>query len=720
MKNKFFLLGVGCPRGGTTWLHRYLSSNPAVDMGFTKEYHFFDTIETINFKLNSNKISLNNKFTHQFKRIDFQNDINNYFDYFNYLHNRGDSVTVVGDITPSYCYLSKSTFEIIRKQAESNGFEVKVIFILRDPFERICSQIRLERQDRLKKNTQIQNRSEIILHNSEENELLLFYKTKRVDLRTRYEDTISNIESVFKSNNIHYEFYEKLFVGDSIRKLVNFLKIPYLEPKLDIKIISSPQNSKKSINLNIIQEIVKYYKKTYLFCMNKFGSDVINSIWSSSKYVYSFNEPKHFKPVLNLSMLNQKAEIEVKAGNIQKGKQILLNIIKEYPNNANALNNLGVLEYYEGNFHAAKEFFKNALIANPSYKSSVYNLNCMDKSCFHQNTEDKNEHLLKWVLSDNCSDFRIPTSSIARQNSSIETKSIQNFSHFDKPNCDCVIENQLIDFSNSSQKKRQSYYDKTKKPLSNIEYFFALKDKLIAYGVNVNEVCIDICDFETWLTHFSEIKNFYYKSGDAFIEKCLEHYLVFKYLKINSHDRYIDIAAAGSPWADILNKKGIRSYRLDLSYPKGVHGINIGANAENTSLPNKSFTALSLQCAYECFMGDSDVQFLKEASRILNENGRYAIVPLYLSGQYYISTSPYCDQRKVVIDNGAKKIWREDKYKVPFSRHYSPEYFIKRVYSNIPDDMSSQILFFTNLDELMKHYNKQRIYCFFMLLAEKK
>jgi ubiquinone/menaquinone biosynthesis C-methylase UbiE len=126
-------------------------------------------------------------------------------------------------------------------------------------------------------------------------------------------------------------------------------------------------------------------------------------------------------------------------------------------------------------------------------------------------------------------------------------------------------------------------------------------------------------------------------------------------LNINENDLYIDVAAAGSPWAGTLNKKGINSYRLDLTYPKGMHGINIGADASHTELPDEFASVLSLQCSYEHFMGDADIRFLKESSRILNKSGRYAIIPLYIDDTYFVATSPFLNQAKITIEKEAKK-----------------------------------------------------------------
>lgn len=206
-----------------------------------------------------------------------------------------------------------------------------------------------------------------------------------------------------------------------------------------------------------------------------------------------------------------------------------------------------------------------------------------------------------------------------------------------------------------------------------------------------------------------------------YIEKCLEHYLSYTYLKMEPKEVFIDIAASGSSFSDILRKyHRIKSYRLDLSYKEGIHKNDIGADAGKTNLPNKFANALALHCAYECFAGKSDINFVKEASRILKNNGRYVILPLYVEDKYYISTSPFCNQKDIIIDDGAIKVWRDDQWKIPFGRTYSPEIFYTRIFSKIPSDMQGKVLFINNLPELMDKFKGQRIYCWFMFYCIKK
>lgn len=279
---------------------------------------------------------------------------------------------------------------------------------------------------------------------------------------------------------------------------------------------------------------------------------------------------------------------------------------------------------------------------------------------------------------------------------------------------------QVLDFQNSQPEERQSFHDHTKAPLENFTFYTNIRDRLRHNKVPVEDINIDIADFEEWLREFPKLKATYQNMGEVFIEKCLEHYLTFRFLNCSSQDIFIDIAAAGSPFADLLSEKGITSYRLDLSYPEGIHGRNIGADAGDMPLSDNFAHILALHCAYECFMGDTDIKFIHEASRILHRNGRYGIIPLYLDDIYFVATSPYCDQNKVVIEKEATKVWRDDSYVVPFSRHYSPEAFCHRIYSAIPSDMSGKVLFFKNLPEIIKHYGEQRIYCYFMFLCTKK
>ncbi len=274
------------------------------------------------------------------------------------------------------------------------------------------------------------------------------------------------------------------------------------------------------------------------------------------------------------------------------------------------------------------------------------------------------------------------------------------------------ILSQLVDFQNSPAENHQSYYDVTR----NLE---ELKKRFWDSGIPVEDIEIDVNDFEHWSDRFPGVRKHYSDMGDVVIEKCLEHYLTYKHLNIKTEDTFIDVAASGSPWAEILSNSGVKSYRLDIIYPKGVHGVNIGADAADTQLPDNFASVLALHCAFQCFVGDADFLFMREAVRILKKNGRLGIVPLYCDNTYLVLTSAYCDQQSVHIEPGAKRVWRDDQYKEPFSRYYSPEVFAKRIYAELAN-MNGTLFYFRNINELVERYSGQKIYCHFMFYCQKQ
>ena len=116
---KKFILGVGAQKCGTSWLHSQLVKNTSIDMGFTKEYHVFDSVfceicnglrsdivESVIEKHRQGKLGKNDgTYVNLVKRLSFIDNTENYFDYFDYLYLKNNRTQAVGDITPSYSML---------------------------------------------------------------------------------------------------------------------------------------------------------------------------------------------------------------------------------------------------------------------------------------------------------------------------------------------------------------------------------------------------------------------------------------------------------------------------------------------------------------------------------------------------------------------------------------------------------------------------------------
>lgn len=176
------------------------------------------------------------------------------------------------------------------------------------------------------------------------------------------------------------------------------------------------------------------------------------------------------------------------------------------------------------------------------------------------------------------------------------------------------VRSQLQDFYHATENEKASYWEQKFDPKEFCERFKKS-------GIEIEEIEIDIRDFEQWMGKYPSIVDTYKGYGDVRIEKILEHYLTIKYLDVKREDILIDIAAAGSNLAKVLRKKGMKAYRQDLTYPDGINGYDIGGDAGNMLLPDAFADVLTLHCAFECFQGEADVRFVREAGRILRGGG---------------------------------------------------------------------------------------------------
>lgn len=288
---KDFILGVGCQKGATTWLRKQLNKHETCNFGFRKEYHVFDVLYKVdnvrgkstnknnliyNFRGNLNK-AFKYIFLGEYRRDLFLFDVKNYFDYFNSLFLNNKRLTTTGDITPSYSGLPLEAFKEIKVNLEKRGLKVKVIFIMRDPIERIWSQARM--LIKKYKSNNLGNFSDFgqIIHNLDannlDNELVkVLYKDIRVIKRTRYENTINNLEKIFNQDDIFYSLYENLFDKETLDRLKNFLCLPNLIFDSNKVIYSNPKANKIELSDDLKKEIFDFYKDTYLFCESRFNS----------------------------------------------------------------------------------------------------------------------------------------------------------------------------------------------------------------------------------------------------------------------------------------------------------------------------------------------------------------------------------------------------------------------------------------------------------------
>jgi hypothetical protein len=280
-KRNIFLLGLGAQKTGTTWMHRYLCTHPHADFGRMKEYHIWDGVhvpELAEFRID--KLPAFEHIRHAFSRgskprirYKMQQDPNWYGAYFEKIANR-PGIRITGDITPSYAALPASSLTGIREILEPRGFAVKPVFIMRDPFERCWSALRMANRQRRK-------RGEVITLDKEFAELRATYKSAGTQARTRYDLTIKNLLQAFDQKDTHICLFEEFFTPASARRLTDFLEISPLAPDFEKK-VNATRKSTGSLPEDLVAEVVDFYRPAYDAAIDLFGERKIRQLWKNA------------------------------------------------------------------------------------------------------------------------------------------------------------------------------------------------------------------------------------------------------------------------------------------------------------------------------------------------------------------------------------------------------------------------------------------------------
>jgi hypothetical protein len=284
---KSFLLGVGCQKGGTTWLHDYLGTSGQVDLGFAKEYHVFDALDLDFAEAYRKKVrakarkAVNGKGNparqaKALRSLQFQLDPESYFDYFQLLLLRRPAVRLSADITPSYAGLGAERFAFIRQGFAARGVPVRVIFLMRDPVERIWSSVRMNYREHTARRP-----NSALLRTPQETVLLRSHKNPPHAVRTRYDLTIAALEQVFTPDEIHYEFYERLFSDAAVARICDFLGIAPVPADFGRRLNASPKSAE--LPEAAARTVARSYRAVYEALGARFGAETLAGLWPNMR-----------------------------------------------------------------------------------------------------------------------------------------------------------------------------------------------------------------------------------------------------------------------------------------------------------------------------------------------------------------------------------------------------------------------------------------------------
>lgn len=249
-----------------------------------------------------------------------------------------------------------------------------------------------------------------------------------------------------------------------------------------------------------------------------------------------------------------------------------------------------------------------------------------------------------------------------------------------------------------------------------------IEQGLLALGIEFHDYAPPPAEF-----HAFQAENWFpadYHGGlnsGVWDEKLLEHWISSERLGVMNYppqDIYVDIAAAGSPWAQALReRKKVNAFAIDLcEIVQAYRHLDYYRveNATATSFADASVAGASLHCAYEMFMGGDDIKLIGELARILKPGGKAVILPLYMHTHYCAYSTPEYFG-KGYSDPAAKEYVRLDCSGVPSSRKYDAAKLKQRVLDPIvAAGLHYRLLVLRNKTDFGKG-----IYCHFILEIEK-
>lgn len=274
-----FLLCVGAQKAGTSFLYRALSEDPAVALSTPKEMHVFDAyflpemfdhfrrrrVDALRERFDNETLPLTGvakrKTAEILRHVRMYYDLGAYLDYFREI-GRGKRLT--GDITPLYSALRAEHFAEIRDLL-CGHFTVKVVFLMRDPIDRIFSAMRMD------------DRNLDAFDSPAHERFAETFDVEKHRRRTEYEKTIMALEAVFAPEDIHYEFFENLFNPESFARLSDFLGIDTPTPDFGTRVNASPHEGK--LGRDQIAMAREAYDPTYRFCLERFGAERLRTLW---------------------------------------------------------------------------------------------------------------------------------------------------------------------------------------------------------------------------------------------------------------------------------------------------------------------------------------------------------------------------------------------------------------------------------------------------------
>jgi hypothetical protein len=195
-------------------------------------------------------------------------DLENYKRFFVEL---SQNQRLVADITPEYATLCPRDYLTVYNVMKDH-FDFRVIFIMRDPVERVWSAAKMKQE----MDTSYRSR---MYFQTAADRMRHIYWAADTEALTRYDQTIANLEEVIPSEQILYCFYEELFDTREIARICDYLEISAMNPDLGKRVNAS--GTGHVLNKETRSIVRRHYSGVYDYCAEKFGHKRIANLWQN-------------------------------------------------------------------------------------------------------------------------------------------------------------------------------------------------------------------------------------------------------------------------------------------------------------------------------------------------------------------------------------------------------------------------------------------------------
>ena len=269
---------IGAQKCGTTWLYDYFEGHPAVTTGPTKEYSYFTYLYPRHSRgatgplafgalrrwvAGASQLRRSGQVKGKLRALVYA--LRNPYAHKATLRGTDPNVRAFGEISPNSAFLGRDAFAAMRAMHPQTRF----IFILRDPIDRLWSQVRMFRTRR---------GGQGILQDAD----ALIRLSDRQDYieRSKYSRTLDELEAAVPEADRLILFYEDLFTQDRLDSICDFLGVARRDADLTRAVHKGQSAEMDAAWLAAMKDRLR---PVYLDMRARFGARIPDTWWNPER-----------------------------------------------------------------------------------------------------------------------------------------------------------------------------------------------------------------------------------------------------------------------------------------------------------------------------------------------------------------------------------------------------------------------------------------------------